>query len=340
MNTSDFEYNLPENLIAQYPLEKRDSSRLLAVNKNTGEIEHLVFSDIDKFFNSGDVIVVNDTQVLPARLLCKKETGANVEILLHKKIDNNRWEALVKPGKRLKEGANIIIDSELGITAKIISRINNGMRLIEFSKPADLWLEKNGNMPLPPYIRRKAEDKDKNTYQTVYAKTPGAVAAPTAGLHFTNELMDRLKAKGVKICSVTLHVGMGTFRPVKSEKIEDHIVESEWANISDKSAAIINNAKSNFKKIWAVGTTAVRTIESFSGNNRVKSGEKFVDLFIYPPYKYKVVDGMITNFHLPRSSLIALVCALGGYENIMNSYKVAVEKKYRFYSYGDAMIVV
>lgn len=338
MKTSDLDYRLPPESIAQYPLEKRDESRLLVLHRDTGEIEHRIFKEIPEYLSAGDVLVVNNTKVLPARIYGKKKSGGKVEILLHRKRSGSTWEALVKPGKRFRVGDSIEIDPDLCTTVE--ECLEDGKRLLVFSTPIDEWLERNGTMPLPPYIRRAAEKSDRESYQTVYAKTTGAVAAPTAGLHFTEELLERVQSMGVGVCSVTLHVGLGTFRPVHAENVEEHRIDPEWARLEKSAAEQINAAIKRGKKIWAVGTTSVRVLESFSERNAVFPYEKEIDLCIFPPYKFKIVSGLITNFHLPRSSLLALVCALAGRDRTMETYGKAVQSGYRFYSYGDSMLIL
>ena len=338
--TSDFYYDLPEELIAQTPIAKRDHSKLLVLDKRTGEIEHKHFYDIVKYLNKGDCLVINDTKVLPARLYgTRKDTGAVIELLLLKRIDDNKWEVLVKPGKKARTGVEIIFKENL-LTGKIIDVGEDGNRIIEFEYKGifEEILDQLGEMPLPPYIHEKLEDK--NRYQTIYAEHPGSAAAPTAGLHFNDELLKKIEENGVDVARLTLHVGLGTFRPVKAEFISEHKMHSEYYELSETEAEKINAAKRNGKRVVSVGTTSTRTLETISdeqGCVRAQSG--WTDIFIFPGYKYKVVDSLITNFHLPESTLVMLVSALAGKENIMNAYNIAVENKYRFFSFGDAMMI-
>ena len=340
MKTSDFYYDLPQELIAQKPLEDRSSSRLLVLDKETGEISHRVFKDIEEMLSPGDCIVINNTKVIPARLIGeRKNTGARVEILLLKRIDKDRWETLVYPGKKAKPG-NIIVFGQGLLEAEICEVINGGNRIVRFSYDGvfEELLDKLGQMPLPPYITESL--KDKSRYQTVYAKNDGSAAAPTAGLHFTEELLERLRAKGVRIAELTLHVGLGTFRPVKTENIDDHIMHSEYFELEKSQADIINETKKNGNRVVVIGTTSCRTLESIADENgvlREKSGT--TDIFIYPGYKFKIVDNLITNFHLPESTLLMLVSALAGKENIMRAYDQAIKMRYRFFSFGDAMFI-
>ncbi len=338
--TSDFYFNLPEELIAQIPIKERDHSRLLVLDKQDGEIEHRHFYDIVNYLNEGDCLVINDTKVLPARLYgTKKDTGSVIEILLLKRIDDNKWETLVKPGKKARTGAEIVFKENL-LTGKIIDVEEDGNRIIEFEYKGifEEILDALGEMPLPPYIHEKLEDK--NRYQTIYAKNPGSAAAPTAGLHFNDELLEKIEAKGVSIARLTLHVGLGTFRPVKAEYISEHKMHSEYYELSEKDAEKINETKRNGKKVISVGTTSTRTLETIGdAKGFVQAQKGWTDIFIFPGYKYKVVDCLITNFHLPESTLIMLVSALAGKEHVMNAYKIAVENKYRFFSFGDAMLI-
>lgn len=340
MNRKDFYFNLPEELIAQTPLKDRSSSRLMTLDKKTGAIGHKVFKDILDLIDEGDCIVINDTKVLPARLIGeRKNTGARVEILLLKRIDKDRWETLVHPGRKAKIGDVVVFGNGL-LEAIIEDIVEEGNRVVRFIYDGifEEILDKLGQMPLPPYIKEKLEDK--NRYQTVYAKNDGSAAAPTAGLHFTNELLGKLKEKGVNIATLTLHVGLGTFRPVKVDDILEHKMHSEYYNLEQAQADIINNTKRNGGRIIAVGTTSSRTLESIADENgyvTAKSG--WTDIFIYPGYKFKVVDNLITNFHLPESTLIMLVSALAGRENVLKAYEEAVKEKYRFFSFGDAMFI-
>ena len=337
---SSYWYHLPPELIAQYPKDKRSTSRLLYLNKNTGDISHHKFTDILKLLKPSDVLVLNRTRVIPARLLGKKSTGAKVEIFLLNQKTDKTWECLVKPGRKLKVGTEVEFSQDL--SGKIIACTEDGERLVEFYWEGDFWeiLEKTGRTPLPPYIKRESIEKDKETYQTVYAHERGSVAAPTAGLHFTRELLNKLEQKGIEILEVLLHVGLGTFQMVKTENIDEHKMHSEFCRITEETAEKINKAKSQGRRIVAVGTTSTRTLESFAENGILTSGAHWTDIFIYPGKKLQITDGLITNFHLPYSTLLMLVSAIAGYENIMNAYKIAVEKKYRFFSYGDAMLII
>lgn len=336
---SDFYYDLPEELIAQTPAEPRDSSRLLVYDRASGNTEHKIFRDIVDCFNKGDVLVLNNTKVLPARLYAHTENGGAVEVLLLKRLDKDRWEVLVKPGRKCVRGKKLVISEELSLIVEDIT--DSGERIVNFSYDGvfEEIIDRLGNMPLPPYIKKKLEDK--NRYQTVYAKREGSAAAPTAGLHFTPELLLKLKQKGVEIAEVLLHVGLGTFRPVKEEIITDHKMHSEYYEIGESAAEIINRAKREGRRIIAVGTTSVRTLESVADENGfVKPCRGNTEIFIYPPYKFKCVDALITNFHLPESTLIMLVAALTGREKILQLYRTAVENRYRFFSFGDAMMIV
>lgn len=340
MKTSDFYYELPKELIAQTPVEPRDSSRLMVLNKETGEIEHRHFYDILDYLNEGDLLVCNDSRVLPARIFGVKETGARVEFLLLKQIGGNRWETLCKPGKKAREGAEFIFGDGI-MKAKIAGVTEDGNRIVDFDCNENFFaaLDKIGQMPLPPYITEELKDRER--YQTVYSHELGSAAAPTAGLHFTEELMEKLRAKGVNIAYVTLHVGLGTFRPVKVDDVTKHKMHSEHYEIPEKTARLINQTKQNGKRVIAVGTTSCRTLESVASfYGEIKPCDGFTDIFIYPGYEFKVLDGLITNFHLPESTLIMLVSAFAGYDNIMNAYKTAVEEKYRFFSFGDCMCIL
>ncbi len=338
--TSDFYYDLPEELIAQTPIKKRDHSKLLVLDKKTGKVEHKHFFDIIDYLHEGDCLVINDTKVLPARLYgTREDTGALIEILLLKRIDDNKWEILVKPGKKAKVGAKIIFKENL-LSGKILEVEEDGNRIIEFEYKGifEEILDVLGEMPLPPYIHEKLEDK--NRYQTIYAKNPGSAAAPTAGLHFNDELLKKIENNGVSIAKLTLHVGLGTFRPVKAEYISEHKMHSEYYELTEEEAEKINTAKKNGKKVISVGTTSTRTLETIGDENGILCAQKgWTDIFIFPGYKYKVVDSLITNFHLPESTLVMLVSALADKEKIMNAYKIAVEEKYRFFSFGDAMLI-
>ena len=340
MDVKDFDYDLPEELIAQDPLEDRSSSRLMVLDKKTGEVSHHIFKEIIKYLRPGDCLVLNNTKVIPARLYGVKEgTMAKIEILLLKRKQNDVWETLVKPGKKAKPGTKIIFGDGI-LTGEVIDVVDDGNRLIQFSYDGifEEILDKLGQMPLPPYITHQL--KDKNRYQTVYAKYDGSAAAPTAGLHFTKELLNEVKEKGVDIAEVTLHVGLGTFRPVKVDNVLDHHMHSEFYMVSQEAADKINKAKKNGGRIISVGTTSTRTLESAADENgMLHECSGWTDIFIYPGYKFKVIDCLITNFHLPQSTLVMLVSALAGREHILSAYKKAVEEKYRFFSFGDAMFI-
>lgn len=340
MDLKDFNYDLPEELIAQDPLEDRSSSRLMVLHKDTGRIEHKIFRDIIDYLNPGDCLVINDTKVIPARLMgIKEDTGAAIEVLLLKRNADDVWECLVKPGKKARTGARIVFGEGL-LVGEIVDVIEDGNRMIKFHYEGifEEILDKLGQMPLPPYITHKLQDK--NRYQTVYARNEGSAAAPTAGLHFTKELLEKIKEKGVNVVSITLHVGLGTFRPVKVDKIEEHHMHTETFNISKEAADTINRTRAAGGRVIAVGTTSCRTLESAAaddGTIPARSGD--TDIFIYPGYKFKAIDYLITNFHLPESTLIMLVSALAGRDNIMNAYETAVKERYRFFSFGDAMFI-
>ncbi len=340
MKTSDFFYDLPQELIAQTPLEPRDSSRLLIMDKKTGNIEHKHFYDIINYLNEGDCLIANNSRVLPARIYgIKDETGANVEFLLLKQVGNKVWETLAKPGKRAKIGTKFTFGNGL-MKAAVIDILDDGNRIVEFECSGNFYetLDILGQMPLPPYITEKLKDKER--YQTVYSKEIGSAAAPTAGLHFTNELLENIKAKGIKIGYVTLHVGLGTFRPVKVDDVTNHKMHSEHYLLPQETADLINETKKNGGKVFAVGTTTCRTLESVAKKEgKICYSEGFTDIFIYPGFEFKVIDNLITNFHLPESTLIMLVSAFAGYNNTMNAYKIAVKEKYRFFSFGDAMLI-
>ncbi len=341
---STFNYDLPENLIAQNPVEPRDSSRLMILNKQDGKIVHKRFYDIVDYLNPGDCLVINDSKVLPARIFGKNiETGYTVEFLLLKQLSSGMWETLVKPGKKAKRGFKFIFGDENNthLTAEITEILPDGNRVLKFEDIKNFFskLDEIGQMPLPPYIKEKL--KDKSRYQTVYAKDLGSAAAPTAGLHFTPELLKKIKDKGINVASVTLHVGLGTFRPVKEENIQNHKMHSEFFIIPQSTAETIKNAKESGNKVICVGTTSCRTVESvYNKFGEIRAFEGSTDIFIKPGYKFGITDCLITNFHLPESTLIMLVSAFAGYENIMKAYKTAVEKKYRFFSFGDAMIII
>lgn len=340
MKTSDFYFDLPEELIAQDPLEDRSSSRLLVLNKETGSITHKVFKDIKDYLKPGDCLVLNNTKVIPARLIGEKEgTGAKIELLLLKRLEGDVWETLVKPGKKAKPGTRIVFGGGL-LVGEITEVIEDGNRHIKFYYEGifEEILDKLGQMPLPPYIHHQLQDK--NRYQTVYAKYEGSAAAPTAGLHFTKDLLEELKEMGVIVASVTLHVGLGTFRPVKVDDVTQHHMHSEFYQVLPEEAEKINAAKREGRRVICVGTTSCRTIESAADENGVvQAGSGDTDIFIYPGYKFKVLDCLITNFHLPESTLLMLVSALAGKGHIMDAYKEAVEMKYRFFSFGDAMFI-
>ena len=340
MKVSEFNYDLPEELIAQTPMEKRDESRLMVLNHNEEKIEHKIFKNIIEYLKPGDVLVRNNTKVLPARIYGKKDTGANVEFLLLKNIEGDIWETIVRPGNKLRVGAKVIFGDGL-LEAEILDILPGGTRKVEFKYEGifNEILDKIGLMPLPPYIHEELKQKDR--YQTVYAKHQGSAAAPTAGLHFTEELLEQLKQKGVEIANVTLHVGIGTFRPVKEELIENHKMHSEHFYIKQEDVEKINNAKKEGRRVIAVGTTSCRVLESIADENgQVKMVESDTEIFIYPGYKFKCIDGLITNFHLPQSTLLMLVSAFAGKDFMMNAYKQAVEEKYRFFSFGDAMFIL
>ena len=340
MRTQDFYYDLPQELIAQDPLEDRSSSRLMVLNRTTGAVTHKIFSDIIDYLNPGDCLVLNNTKVIPARLFgVKEETGAHVEVLLLKRKENDNWECLVRPGKKLKPGAKVIFGDGL-LHGEITDVLEEGNREIHFTYEGifEEILDQLGQMPLPPYITH--ELKDKNRYQTVYAKYDGSAAAPTAGLHFTKELLQKVKDKGVLIAEVTLHVGLGTFRPVKVENVLDHHMHSEYYQITQEAADLINQTKANGHRVISVGTTSTRTLESAADENGfLKATSGWTQIFIYPGYQFKVIDCLITNFHLPESTLVMLVSALAGREHVLAAYEEAVKERYRFFSFGDAMFI-
>lgn len=341
MKVDLFDFYLPEELIAQTPLEDRTSSRLMVVNKETGELEHRKFKDIYEYINPGDCLVLNDTRVLPARLHGEKEdTGAHIEVLLLKQQEADKWETLVKPAKRVKEGT-IITFGDGKLKAICVKELEHGGRILDFQYEGIFYeiLDQLGEMPLPPYIKEKLDDQDR--YQTVYAKERGSAAAPTAGLHFTNELLDALKEKGVHIAFITLHVGLGTFRPVNVEDIDKHEMHAEFYQINGETASLLNKVRAEGGRILSVGTTSTRTLETIAAANNGEFVESsgWTSIFIYPGYEFKGIDGMITNFHLPKSTLIMLVSALAGRENILHAYETAVKERYRFFSFGDAMFI-
>ena len=338
LKKSDFYYDLPEELIAQTPAEPRDSSRLLVYDRVSDKVEHKIFRDIKNYLRKGDVLVVNNTKVLPARLFAHTEHGGKVEVLLLKRLSALRWEVLVKPGKKCRPGTVLTIDEKLSLT--VASVTESGERIVDFKCDGvfEEALERVGSMPLPPYIHEKL--KDKNRYQTVYAKTDGSAAAPTAGLHFTPQLLEEIKAMGVEVAEILLHVGLGTFRPVKEDAITDHKMHSEYYEVNERAAEIISRAKRKGRRVIAVGTTSVRTLESAAKDDgTIEPCRGNTSIFIYPPYKFRCVDALITNFHLPESTLIMLVAAMVGREKILELYKTAVEEKYRFFSFGDCMFI-
>lgn len=340
LKKSDFYFDLPEELIAQTPLERRDSSRMLHLDKVTGEIEHRHFYNLPEYLRPGDCLVLNDTRVLPARLLGARKTGGGVELVLLRDLGGGRWECLSRPGRKAKPGTELFFgDGEL--TATVESVAEGGNRIVQFHYEGIFLeiLERLGKMPLPPYIKEELQDAER--YQTVYSRELGSAAAPTAGLHFTPELLDQIRAMGVKVCPITLHVGLGTFRPVKEDEIEDHEMHSEFCIISSETAQAVNETKRNGGRVIAVGTTSCRTLESFAKEDgTLEPSSGWTDIFIYPGYHFKCIDALVTNFHLPESTLIMLVSALAGREHILNAYKVAVEERYRFFSFGDSMLIL
>ncbi len=341
MKVSDFNYELPENLIAQHPYDKRDEARLMVLNKENYTIEHKIFKDVIEYLNPGDCLVINNTKVIPARLYGKKDTGANVEFLLLKRIEGDIWEAMVRPGNKLKPGTKVLFGNGI-LKATILDVLEGGNRKVEFEYNGifNEILDQIGLIPLPPYIT-KASREDNEKYQTVYAKYDGSAAAPTAGLHFTKELLENIRTKGIEIANVTLHVGIGTFRPVKVENVEEHEMHSEHYYIKKEDADKINLAKQNGNKVIAVGTTSCRVLESVADDSGlVKEIESDTSIFIYPGYKFKCIDSLITNFHLPESTLIMLVSSLAGKDFIMKAYNEAVKKEYKFFSFGDAMLII
>ena len=340
MKTSDFYYDLPEELIAQTPLQKRDTSRLLVLDRESGEIEHKHFYDILDYLNSGDCLVMNDSRVLPARLLGHRPTGGAVEVLLLRDLGDKKWECLCKPGRKMQVGNEVIFGNG-ELTATVVEVQDTGNRVVEFHYEGIFLevLERLGKMPLPPYIKEELQDQER--YQTVYSRAVGSAAAPTAGLHWTNELLEKAREKGVKTAFVTLHVGLGTFRPVKAEEITDHHMHAELCMISEETAAVLNQTKAEGGRIICVGTTSCRTLESLvdeDGSFEAKS--KWTEIFIYPGYTFKAMEGLITNFHLPESTLVMLVSAFAGREKVLNAYEEAVRERYRFFSFGDAMCIL
>lgn len=339
MNLKEFDYYLPQELIAQHPMEKRDMSRLLVLDKKTGQIEHKVFKDIVDYFNKGDCLVLNNTRVIPARLLGEKEgSGGKIEFVLLKRVKDDEWEVILRPGKKAKLGARFVFGNG-ELKAEIIDILEEGNRLVRFIYEGvfEEILDKVGIMPLPPYITEKLEDPER--YQTVYAKYNGSAAAPTAGLHFTQELLSILKRKGVKIVYVMLHVGLGTFRPVKVDDITEHKMHSEYYSIDQAACDAINSTKKEGKRVVAVGTTSCRVLETVGRNGELQACNGWTDIFIYPGYQFKIVDRLITNFHLPESTLIMLVSTLAGRDRVLNAYSIAVNERYRFFSFGDAMLI-
>ena len=339
MKKSDFFYNLPEELIAQTPIEPRNSSRLMVLNRNSGEVQHKVFTDVMDYLKPGDCLILNDTRVLPARMFGKREdTGSLCEFVLLKQLSASRWESIAGPGKKAKPGKRFVFSDEL--KCEVAEVLENGNRIIEFEFQGNFYeiLDRVGEMPLPHYIKEKLEDKER--YQTVYSKNLGSAAAPTAGLHFTPEMLEEIKKEGISVGFVTLHVGLGTFRPVKVDDITEHKMHSEHYYMPKETAELINNTKKNGGRVICVGTTSCRTVESIANLGEIKECSGDTDIFIYPGYKFKCMDGIITNFHLPESTLIMLVSAFAGYDNTMNAYKEAVSEKYRFFSFGDAMLIL
>lgn len=341
MKVSDFDYHLPEELIAQKPLYPRDSSRLLVLDRKKGQVEHRVFTDIVAYLQAGDVLVLNDTRVIPARLYGRRQdTGGKIEVMLLKRLSADEWEVLVKPGKRAKIGSHIVF-GEGELQAEILDRTEAGGRVLKFEYEGvfEQLLDKLGCMPLPPYIKERLKDQER--YQTVYSRVEGSSAAPTAGLHFTPELLSSIERQGIEIACLLLHVGLGTFRPVTAETVEEHKMHSEYYQVIPETAEKINNARERGGRIVAVGTTSVRTLETVAGENGIiVPGSGWTDMFIYPGYRFKAVDMLLTNFHLPKSTLLMLVSAFAGIDNVREAYRIAVENKYRFFSFGDAMLIV
>ncbi len=340
MTTKDFYYDLPQELIAQVPLEDRTSSKLLVLNKETGTVSHKVFKEITDYLIEGDCLVLNNTRVIPARLYGVKEgSGGKIEFLLLKRIELNKWEVILKPGKKARIGSRFVFGDGI-LTAEVLEIIEDGKRIVEFTYTG-VWeevIDKLGEMPLPPYIHHKLEDKER--YQTIYSKIEGSAAAPTAGLHFTDELLDTIKSKGVNVVYLTLHVGLGTFRPVSVENVENHIMHTEYFELSDDVANIINTTKKNGGRVIAVGTTSVRTLETLgTDDGKIIAGKGETNIFIYPGYNFKIIDAMITNFHLPESTLLMLISAFAGKDKVFNAYNEAIKNKYRFFSFGDAMFI-
>ena len=339
MKKTDFYFDLPEELIAQTPIPERDHSRLLVLDRDTGRIEHRHFYDLPEYLHEGDCLVLNDSRVLPARLLGRRSSGGGVELVLLRDLDEGKWECLSRPGRKTKPGTELIF-GEGELKATVLEIAEGGNRIVQFHYEGIFLevLERLGKMPLPPYIKEELQDAER--YQTVYSRELGSAAAPTAGLHFTDELLARIREKGVKVCTVTLHVGLGTFRPVKEDEIEDHEMHSEFCIIPEETARIVTETKKNGGRVVAVGTTSCRTLESFAlEDGTLKAASGWTNIFIYPGYRFKCVDALVTNFHLPESTLIMLVSALAGREKILNAYRTAVEERYRFFSFGDAMFI-
>ncbi len=343
MRVDDFDYTLPQEMIAQHPSEQRELSKMMVLDPNKKGIVHSHFYNILEYITPEDLIVINNTKVIPARVFGKKETGANIEVFLIQNVDSTTWKCLLKPQKRIRPGTRIIIDNKITITAK--EKANEENWLIETPINFEKELEAIGNMPLPPYIKREVENEfkgqDKNRYQTVYAKVPGAVAAPTAGLHFTPDIIQKLKQQGTKVAEITLHVGLGTFQPIRCENIKDHIMHEEYFSVSEEVASLINQQKAEQKRVIPIGTTSVRTLETIAKENNgiIKAGSGLSDIFIYPGFEFKITDACITNFHLPKSTLIMLVSAFAGKEFVFRAYEEAIKNDYRFYSYGDCMLI-
>jgi S-adenosylmethionine:tRNA ribosyltransferase-isomerase len=338
----DFNYELPQELIAQYPLTERDTCRLMVVDRESGQLRHQKFPDVISWMNAGDCLVLNDTRVFPARLFGKKDrTGANVEVFLLRNLEGNLWEVLVKPARKIRIGNKIMFDEEL--YCDVVDNTLSGGRIVEFNSNGNIFqvLDKIGNMPLPPYIKRLPEKVDSEYYQTVYAKRPGAVAAPTAGLHFTDSVLNQIEEKGIRITNLTLHIGLGTFRPVKVEDISRHKMDSEFYEVNADTARVINETRDNNGSVIAVGTTTVRVLETLADHHGfIRPAKGWTDKFIYPPFEFKVVDKLITNFHLPGSTLLMLVSAFSSLDLIKSAYQQAIEERYRFFSYGDSMIII
>ncbi len=339
--TADFDYMLPPERIAQEPLSDRDTSRLMVIDRHSGRIEHTLFANIGKYFNPGDALVINTTKVIPARLNARRKSGGQVEIFLLQHLAENRWEALLKPARRIHPGESLLFESS-DVHAVILETKSDGSRIIEFQGVTNFfdWLDKAGRTPLPPYIKRPVSALDNNRYQTVFADQNGAVAAPTAGLHFTPDLLNQLMERGIAIVRVLLHVGLGTFRPVQTERIQEHQMHPEFFAVSPDAAEIINSTRRNGNRIIATGTTSVRALESAAHNGNLKATSDWTRIFIFPSYQFKIIDCLITNFHLPKSTLLMLVCAFANRELILRAYHEAIEEKYRFFSYGDAMLIL